>query len=184
MINAICFLEPKGTIFEVVKAAKEQGLYTIAFVNNKERFLHEPEPYLTSAKDIDKVILIPSDKESILDITANLEASYKIVGVYSGIDATMPITATLRKKYNLPTSSEETIELILNKLKLRKLLNKKGLSNIFSCLLNLYCLTKSKLVSDHFWVASLKTYVFRKKLATSKACLLLVMRISSFFTSC
>lgn len=134
MINAILFLEPKGTIFEVVKAAKEQGLYTIALVNDKKRFLDEPEPYLTSTKNIDKVILIPSwsDKESILEITTDLEANYKIVGVYSGIDTTMSITSTLRTKYNLPTSSEKTIDLILNKLELRKLLNKKGLSNIIA----------------------------------------------------
>ena len=132
MINAICFLEPKGTIFEVVKAAKEQDLYTIAFVNNKERFLDEPEPYLTSAKGLDKVILIPSwsDEKSLLDITDHLESKYKIVGVYSGLDATMSITSTLRKKYSLPAPPKETIDLILNKFELRKLLNKKDLSNI------------------------------------------------------
>ena len=55
MKRAILFLEPKGTVLEVVRAAKKRGLCVVAMVSDQGLLDSAPEPYRTAVSLIDEI---------------------------------------------------------------------------------------------------------------------------------
>lgn len=132
MKRAILFLEPKGTVLEVVRAAKKRGLCVVAMVSDQGLLDSAPEPYRTAVSLIDEIIPVSgwSDIDSVMIAAEALAAKYQLVGVYTGVDPCGVAAATLRQKLGLRTPTAEAMKVILNKFLLRQRLRECGLSNL------------------------------------------------------
>ena len=132
MSEAVIFLEPKGTILEVIRSAKERGYKVIALSSDETLLGQAPEPYRTAVTLIDTVIEVSGwqDEKEIFAACAEIHAQTPIVGFYAGLDPCALILAKLRAKYGLPTHAPSSIETVLNKFQLRKKLFGLGLSKI------------------------------------------------------
>lgn len=132
MIGTVVFLEPKGTVLEVVRAAKRRGYRVIALTSDESLLLDAPAPYKTAVPLIDATVKIESweNFKAIESLIEGLEGRGAIVGVYSGMDPCAVIAARLRKKYGLPTPDPETFDLVLDKHRLRNRLRELGLSQL------------------------------------------------------
>ncbi len=132
MSDTLVFLEPKGTILEVVRAAKSRGFHVVALTSDESLLLQTPAPYKTAIPLIDVTLKIESwqDIATIEKEVDDLNSQNPIMGIYSGMDHCAVATARLRKKYGLPTSDPETLDLILDKHWLRSKLRELGLSRL------------------------------------------------------
>jgi hypothetical protein len=130
--GAIIFLEPKGTVFEVVRAAKKRGYHVVAFISDPTILETLPAPYNSAISCIDEVIPIDSwqEKENVVSAAERVDGKSSVKGVYSGLDACAMVCATLRKRFGLPSPDPEALELILNKCTLRWKLRQFGLSKL------------------------------------------------------
>ncbi len=50
------FLDPKGTVLEVVRAAKRRGLFIVAAVSDESLLTGAPEPYQSAVSCIDQIL--------------------------------------------------------------------------------------------------------------------------------
>ena len=133
MKGAVIFLEPKGTILEVIRKAKSQGYFVVALTSDPSLLNGASEPYNSAISCIDKNIHFDSwSDNAVFDATDRINSEIKIVGIYSGVDPCALLSASLRERYNLPTPTPKNISVILNKFELRKKLVGTGLSNIKS----------------------------------------------------
>lgn len=134
MIGTIIFLEPKGTILEIIRAANARGYRVVAFTSDKTLLETAPEPYRTAVACIDKNISISGwgNETEILDLAGSVNSENAVVGVYSGLDPCAVISAKLRSQFALPTTQPDVLSLVLNKYKLRQRLQGLGLSKIKS----------------------------------------------------
>jgi biotin carboxylase len=132
MNEAVVFLEPKGTILEVIRSAKERGYKVVALSSDETLLAQAPEPYRTAVTLIDSVIEVSGwqDEKGIFDACAEIHAQTPIAGVYAGLDPCALILAKLRTKYGLPTHDPAAIEIVLDKFQLRRKLFELGLSQI------------------------------------------------------
>lgn len=132
MSGTVVFLEPKGTVLEVVRAAKRRGYRVIALTSDESLLLHAPEPYKTVIPLIDATLKIDSWENfgAIENVVEGLEAQGAIAGVYFGMDPCAVVAARLRKKYGLPTPDPRTFDLVLDKHRLRNRLRELGLSQL------------------------------------------------------
>ena len=128
--KTILFLEPKGTILEVVRAAKARGYRIVAFTTDRDLIFKAPQPYRSAAPLIDQVISINSWEQDILPVAELVNELNPVVGVYAGMDPCAVQCAILRERFGLPTTSPDALRTILNKYELRKTLRKAGLSKI------------------------------------------------------
>jgi predicted ATP-grasp superfamily ATP-dependent carboligase len=134
MQDSIIFLEPKGTIFEVIRVASQRG-YQVIVLSSDLRLIEEaPEPYRSATFSIKETFLVPSwsDREIILSIVKNIQKNYSVRGVYFGLDPCAVIGTELRRLFNLPSPSPKTLELVLDKFRLRTKLRALGLSKLKS----------------------------------------------------
>ena len=132
MNGTVLFLEPKGTILEVVRAAKARGYRVAAIVSDESLLLQAQFPYRSAVSLIDETQRIHSwqDHAVIKRILAQLHAVSPIRGIYSGMDHCAVISASLRKDYGLPTTDPAALDLVLDKHRLRKRLCDLGLSQL------------------------------------------------------
>jgi biotin carboxylase len=132
MKAAVLFLEPKGTVLEVIRAAKKRGFRVIVFSSDKNLIFGAPYPYRSATPLIDEVIGVESweNESEILPVVDIIQKDHPIKGVYSGIDPCAALCVTLREKLGLPTPKLEAVSRILNKYELRKVLRELGLSKI------------------------------------------------------
>lgn len=132
MNNVIIFLEPKGTVLEVIREAKLNNFYVVVISSDDSLFYNAPIPYRSAANLIDEVHTIDSwfDKEIIEIIVKKIKNNKNIVGVYTGLDACVNMATYLKLQLGLPTPSIQAVNNILNKYALRKTLRQHGLSNI------------------------------------------------------
>lgn len=135
MINStVLFLEPKGTILEIIRAAHKRGFNVIALTTERKLIYEAPEPYSSAVDCISQTIDISSweDHNRVLDICSNLHRENKIVGVYAGMDTCAVIGAKVRRMLGLPTSDPKCLETTLNKFLMRTKLRESGLSQLKS----------------------------------------------------
>jgi hypothetical protein len=133
MKNAVIFLEPKGTILEVVREAKRRGYTVIALVGDPTIFQTLPRPYDSAVPCIDAIYPVESwnDKEQLCHIVRSLSGKDETVaGVFTGVDPCAVSCAVLRKHFQLPTAEPEVVELVINKYRLRSRLRELELSKI------------------------------------------------------
>ena len=132
MIGTVVFLEPKGTILEVVRAAKGRGYRVVALISDESLLLQAPAPYKTAVPLIDLTVKVQSwqDIGAIEKVIEGLASQGPISGIYSGMDPCVVTSAILRKKYGLPTPDPETFDLVLDKHRLRTRLRELGLSQL------------------------------------------------------
>lgn len=132
MTSSVVFLEPKGTILEVVRAAKQRGFHVSALSLDRTLLDGAPAPYDSAVPLIDEVLPVASwqDEESILAHCDAIHARNPIAGIYAGMDPCASILARLRGKYGLPTPRPEDVAVVLNKFALRKKLVDAGLSRL------------------------------------------------------
>lgn len=132
MTKAVVFLDPKGTIFEVIRAAKREGFRVIALSSDRSMIDSAPDPYASAVSLIDEVVPVEGwlDEGRVISICDDLHARNPIAGIYSGLDPCAPVLARLRAKFGLPTHSPNDIAVVLNKFQLRKKLFALGLSKI------------------------------------------------------
>ena len=127
------FLDPKGTVLEVVRTAKQRGLFVVAAVSDETLLHTAPEPYHSAVGCIDQIIPVDTWNDATAHKVANtLRPLGKVVCVYSGFDPCAVVSAKLRQEFGLPTTSPEILALILNKQHLRTRLKEHGLSHIKS----------------------------------------------------
>lgn len=132
MKKTVLFLEPKGTILEVVRAAKARGYHVVALVSDPSMLKSAAMPYASALPLIDEIVEVDGwkNRSAIHALCASLERSLQIVGVYNGVDPCAVIAAELRARYRLPTTAASVYELVLDKFKLRKRLYAAGLSRL------------------------------------------------------
>lgn len=132
MKQTVLFLEPKGTILEVIRSAGIQGYNIVVFTSDENLFRNAPLPYRTANQYINLIIHIPSwsDEKFIHEKINELSSFLFISGIYYGLDVCVGIGATLRKQFGLNAPSRKTMDLVINKVELRKLLRDKKLSNV------------------------------------------------------
>lgn len=132
MKPAILFLEPKGTVLEVVRAAKKRGYVVIAMVSDPGTLESAPLPYRTAVELIDEVVAVAgwNAKDLLQEAFSELMTRFDIRGVYTGVDPCVVTAASLREQLGLPTPSPENMEIILDKYKLRTRLRELGLSSL------------------------------------------------------
>jgi biotin carboxylase len=130
--NIILFLEPKGTVLEVVRAAKRRGFRVVALVSDPAMLETLPAPYDTARSCIDEITIVENweSESQILRLVDEINRSSKVVGVYYGVDACAEIGSRLRVRFGLPATDPESMELILNKCTLRWRLRQLGLSRL------------------------------------------------------
>ena len=125
------FLDPKGTVLEVVRAAKQRGLFVVAAVSDETLLTGAPEPYQSAVSCIDQIVPVDSwNNSTIQKIVEVLQPLGKVACVYSGFDPCAVTAAKLRIEFGLPATSPETLALILDKSRLRTRLVELGLSKI------------------------------------------------------
>ncbi len=132
MEKTILFLEPKGTIFEVIQAAKKRGFKVVA-LTSAPSLIQQATPFYQNAIElIDETIRIEnwSTHEKILEVVDEINLSSPIEGTYCGVDPASVLNAMIREKYDLPTTPPQIIESIINKFTLRNKLRELGLSNL------------------------------------------------------
>ena len=132
MTQAILFLEPKGTILEVIESAKARGYRVVSLSADKELLENLPSAYrpLLSRIDVRRSVKSWSDEAELSAIWSDLQKTEKIAGVYSGVDACMLTSARFRSDIGLPTPSSKTMARVLNKRSLRTALLRAGLSKL------------------------------------------------------
>ncbi|MBI4371048.1 MAG: ATP-grasp domain-containing protein [Elusimicrobia bacterium] len=132
MTRSVVFLEPKGTILEVVRAAKRRGFHVAALRSDPALLDGAPEPYASAVPLIDEIIPIQGwDAESaVLAACEAVHARAPITGLYAGMDPCASILARLRRRFSLPAPDPEAIALVLNKFALRRRLVELGLSRL------------------------------------------------------
>ena len=134
MKEAVLFLEPKGTIMEVVRVAHERGYYVAAITCDPTILETLSSPYDSARSCINETIEIKSweDKDRIFAIIERIHAVTPVKGVYFGLDATAVLGTEIRRKFGLPSPSREAMENIIDKHVLRSKLRERGLSNLKS----------------------------------------------------
>lgn len=133
MDDVVIFLEPKGAQLEIVREAKRRGFAVAAFVSDPNVLKTLPHPYDSALSCIDAVYAVEnwSHTAEVLSLAEDLRRAGKSVrGVYFGLDTCALPGAILRKRFGLPTPEPETIELILDKHRLRARLLELGLSKL------------------------------------------------------
>lgn len=133
MDDVVIFLEPKGAQMEIVREAKRRGFGTVVFASDPNVLKSLSHPYASALDCIDAVYPVEnwSRTEEVMSLADGLVREGKAVrGVYSGLDTCAVPCATLRKRFGLPTPEPETIELILDKHRLRTRLLELGLSRL------------------------------------------------------
>lgn len=133
MSEVVIFLEPKGTILEVIREAKRRGFTVIALVTDTAVLQTLARPYDSAFACIDSLYTVESwnDGERLLQLAeAILKPNQVVAGVFGGAEACAIPCALLRKRFNLPTPEPQTVELIINKHELRLRLRELGLSKI------------------------------------------------------
>lgn len=133
MKEVILFLEPKGTVFEVVRAAKERGYQTVALSSFLPFIEDAPEAYQHSARCLDQVVEVSdwTNQEEILSRAEEINRSVGwIRGVYFGVDPCAVVAAKLRQRLGLPTPLSTAFELVLDKCRLRRKLVDLNLSSL------------------------------------------------------
>ena len=132
--KAVLFLEPKGTVFEVVRSACAQGYGAVALSSFPDFVANPPDAYRDSARLLSEVVSVSGwrNLQEVLSRFDEIAHRYEIVGIYSGLDPCVVAAATLRKLCGLPTTSPEALELVLDKFRLRSELRKRGLSSLVS----------------------------------------------------
>lgn len=134
MKNSIIFLEPKGTMLEVIRAAKRRGFMVVALISDHSLLDSLPSPYASARQCIDQLMLIEdwNDLSKILSVAQALNQSRPVKGVFFGLDLCAIAGAYLREHFGLPTPKPSDMELIVNKHKLRNKLSEAGLSKLRS----------------------------------------------------
>ncbi len=134
MKECVLFIEPRGTVLEVVRAAKNRGYAVVALTSQPQLIHNAALPYRSAAKLIDEVISVTSWEEqaSILEIVRTIQESFLIRGVYTGSDPCVVIAARIRQLVGLPTPTPDAFALVLNKYRLRTKLRQLGLSELRS----------------------------------------------------
>ncbi|HKQ03838.1 MAG TPA: ATP-grasp domain-containing protein [Blastocatellia bacterium] len=134
MKNSILFLEPKGTMLEVIRAAKGREFTVFALVSDYSLLDALPSPYASARQCIDELLVVKdwNDLPTILSVAQALHASCPVKGVFFGLDLCAVAGAALREYFDLPTPTPGTMELIVDKHKLRTKLYKAGLSKLRS----------------------------------------------------
>ena len=134
MRECVLFIEPRGTVLEVVRAAKERGYAVVALTSQTQLIHRAPEPYRSAAPLIDDVISIVSweDHSAVFDAVSFIRRRFSIRGVYTGSDPCVVIASNIRQQIGLPTPAPESFALILNKYRLRTKLRELGLSTLKS----------------------------------------------------
>lgn len=134
MRGQVLFLEPKGTILEVVREAKKRGYEVTALVSDNDILKNLPPPYDSARGCIDQIIEIKSweDRNEVLTKAEALDRKEPISGIYFGIDPCAVVGALLRKRFSLPSPAPEVMELILDKRRLRMRLATLQLSKLKS----------------------------------------------------
>ncbi len=131
MSQIALFLDPKGTVLEVVRTAKQRGFYVVAAVSDETLLSGAPEPYRSAVGCIDQIIPVDTwNDATVPKIAGVLRSLGEVVCVYSGFDPCAVITAKLRKEFGLPTASPDVLALILDKKRLRSRLVELGLSQL------------------------------------------------------
>jgi biotin carboxylase len=130
--DSVIFLEPKGTLLEVVRAAKRRGLYVVALMRESALLETQPLPYRTAVASIDEIIGVDSwaDLKGIQEKAEEIHYQHPVKGIFFGVDACAVAGAELRQRYHLPTPKPEAIAQILNKHTLRQRLREAGLSRL------------------------------------------------------
>ena len=131
-MKSILFLEPRGTVFEVIRAAKLSGYHVIAAATAPILAEKTPRVYQEGLRSIDHVIPVESWENPGLvpHLLGECAKRGELVGVYSGMDPCAVVLATLREALGLPTPKPSSIETILDKHRLRKKLVESGLSRL------------------------------------------------------
>ena len=131
MNKTVIFLDPKGTIFEIIRAAKKRGFYVIA-LSSDPSLLDVAEPYRSARHMVDEVKFIDDWNNDLIvsEIIESILNRVQVVGVYGGMDACAFHVAWLREKLGLPTSKPESVKNVLNKFLMRSTLKKNGLSDL------------------------------------------------------
>lgn len=133
MSRIALFLDPKGTVLEVVRSAKQRGLFVVAAVSDETLLCTAPEPYRSAVSCIDQIIPVDTWSDAVVSkIVGAVRPLGKVACVYSGFDPCAVSSAKLRQEFGLPTTSPEVLTLILNKRRLRQRLGELGLSSIKS----------------------------------------------------
>lgn len=132
MKRSVVFFEPKGTVLEVVRAAKKAGFRVSALCSDPTLLATSPEPYRSAVPLIDEVIPVKTwnNLEPLRAACAAIHARTPIAGIYSGMDPCAVALAHLRQEYGLPTHRPEDIEIVLDKHELRQHLREAGLSRL------------------------------------------------------
>lgn len=134
MKECVLFIEPRGTVLEVVRAAKDRGYAVVALTSQPQLIHNAALPYRSAAKLIDEVISIASWEEqaTVLEVVRAIQNRLVICGVYTGSDPCVVIASRIRQQIGLPTPSPEALALVLNKYRLRTKLRQIGLSELRS----------------------------------------------------
>jgi biotin carboxylase len=129
MSGTVVFLEPKGTILEVIRAAKEEGFKVVAIVSDPDLLAGLPDPYKSALPCIDHIVRIRSwsDWNEVSAAVGQLKA---VEGMYFGVDGCAVAGALLRGEIGLPTTLAPAMELVLDKHRLRMRLREAGLSKL------------------------------------------------------
>lgn len=132
MKECIVFLEPKGTILEVIREASRRGYFVVAVVSDLSLLQSASEPYSSAVPLIGSTIQIDSWEMSSVceNIIQQINELGVVKGIYSGVDPCAAVGAKLRTHYHLPTPSLEAMTLILDKYRLRTRLRELGLSKL------------------------------------------------------
>ncbi len=131
MKSIALFLDPKGTVLEVVRAAKQRGFFVVAAVSDETLLTGAPQPYQSAVSCIDQILPVDSWNDCTFQkIAQTLRPLGKVECVYSGFDPCAVTVAKLRNEFGLPATSPETLALILDKQRLRTRLVELGLSQI------------------------------------------------------
>jgi len=144
--KSILFLEPKGAIFQVVKAALDQGYQVIAMTSDLNLITQCPSHYRSFSAEIHETVEVDSweNIETVFEKYRDLARRHSIVGVYYGLDAPAKVASIIRQSMKLPTTNPDVFNLILDKFRLRQFLVTSGLSE-------LRCLDKSEISKLTFW---------------------------------
>lgn len=131
-MKSVLFLEPRGTVFEVIRAAKCRGYQVIAAASAPIVMESVPFTYQEGAREIDHFIPIDSweGSDTVAHLLAECGKRGRLVGVYSGMDPCAVTLAKFREALHLPTATPSSVEAILDKHRLRKTLLGKGLSRL------------------------------------------------------
>lgn len=122
-------LEPGNHMYIVIEAARRMGLTVVACHSQP---LSPPAPYDRALPSISEFLPIASWRDSAAAAQAIIAwcGQRPVRGTYAGYEVTLTADARLRQHYGLPGGDPDKVELVLNKARVRGLLQDASLTRL------------------------------------------------------